>query len=80
MTDEAVLIHGWDPNYYNSNLGKEVPKGEAWSHRQELIDLLGQNFELSYFNLLGFVNIEEPERSFNVEDFTDNFAVWVEKG
>lgn len=79
MSKEAVLIHGWDPNKYNSKVGENPPLDVAWNHRPVFIDQLGQYFDVEYYNLPGFAGQPEPNApSYNVEDFTDGFATWVE--
>jgi pimeloyl-ACP methyl ester carboxylesterase len=79
VNNKAVLVHGWDPNYYTSKIDQsEVNASIAWSHRQELINLLGEIYDLKYFNLPGFSGVEDPAKPFNVEDFTDYFASWLE--
>jgi len=80
MSKETLLIHGWDPQFYNSNIGENTTDGIAWSHRLELIRLLSKKYVLNYFNLPGFCGVSEPEKErFNVEDFTDYFANWIKK-
>lgn len=80
MNKEAVLIHGWDPRYYNRNVSKNGPESVAWNHRSKLIDLLEERFKLSYFNLPGFSGKPEPNKPyFEVEDFTDSFASWMKE-
>lgn len=76
MSNVAILIHGWNPDFYNSNLPADASENFAWSNHPEFIKLLADKFTLSYYNLPGFCGVEEPNRSFNVEDFTDQFAVW----
>lgn len=80
VNKEAVLIHGWDPRYYNRNVSRSGPESIAWSHRSKLIELLEKRFKLSYFNLPGFSGNPEPNKPyFEVENFTDSFALWMKK-
>lgn len=75
MTKEVLLIHGWDPRFYNRNLGENVPDEIAWSYRSELINLLSRDYKLRYFNLPGFCGVPEPEKKqYNIGDFTDRLA------
>lgn len=76
-----VLIHGWDPDYYNSKMSdKPVQEDIVWKHRSQLILSLGSSFNISYFNLPGFCGVPEPKKDyFDVEDFTNNFADWVKR-
>ena len=73
------MIHGWGTGSYNSNLDcREIYEGIAWSHRQELINLLEKKYSIRYFNLPGFCCVEEPQKqAFDLEDFSDNFAKWL---
>lgn len=75
---EMVLIHGWDPDYYNNRIGnRPIQEDIAWEHRNQLTSFLGSEFKLSYFNLPGFCGIPKPKKDyFDVEDFTNNFADW----
>ncbi len=74
---QAILIHGWDPKYYNKNIPGPIMADIAWSHRPELIKLLAKRFSLKYFNLPGFCGMPEPDKLyFEVEDFADYFAKW----
>lgn len=78
MSKEAILIHGWDPNYYNKNVAANSSENIAWSHRPDLIRLLSEHYDLEYFNLPGFAGVPEPkERYYDVEDFTDRLASWI---
>ncbi|CAN5296603.1 hypothetical protein BH10PAT1_BH10PAT1_2610 [soil metagenome] len=81
MSKEAILIHGWDPNYYNSKIkNQEINKGIAWSHRPELIRLLNQQYDLQYFNLPGFAGTPEPRTSYyDVENFSEKLAKYISK-
>jgi pimeloyl-ACP methyl ester carboxylesterase len=77
MNTEAILIHGWDPKYYNSKLSETPDEGLAWSHRPELVHLLSERFDLRYYNLPGFVgNSESEAKLFDVEDFAKSFKAW----
>lgn len=77
MSAEAILIHGWDPNYYNSKTPETQDESLAWSHRPELIGLLAERFNLRYYNLPGFVGNPEPAATlYDVEDFANSFGVW----
>ncbi len=80
MNKEVVLIHGWGTKNYNSNLVNEVgSENVAWKERRELIDKLEEKYVLKYFNLPGFCGVPEPEAdSFDLEDFADYFAKWLE--
>lgn len=73
---DIVLIHGWDPRYYNGNNlagGKDM----AWASREEFIKKLKNKYNLEYYNLPGFCNNKEPNKKyFDVEDFADSFAKW----
>lgn len=74
MKNEAILVHGWDPNYYNSKLPPATEE-TGWSHRNELIRSLEKQFRIKYIGLPGFCGVPEPVAdSFNVEDFADYFA------
>lgn len=43
MVNEAVLIHGWDHNYYTSKIGQsETDSSIAWYHRQHHVAELSQ--------------------------------------
>lgn len=78
MKDEAILIHGWDPNYYNSQVEDKDSESIAWSHRSEFTNQLEEQFDLNYYNLPGFCGVAEPEaEKFDVENFTDGFAEWL---
>ncbi len=80
MSKETLLIHGWDPQFYNNNVGENATDDIAWRHRPDLIRLLSKKYSLNYFNLPGFCGVPEPDKEeFNVEDFTDSFADWIEK-
>ncbi len=74
------MIHGWGTKSYNSNIeDNEVYDGIAWKHRHELIGCLERKYSLKYFNLPGFCGVAEPHQpSFNLEDFADYFAKWLE--
>ena len=77
MNTEAILIHGWDPKYYNSKTPETQDESLAWSHRPELVNLLSERFDLRYYNLPGFVGKPEPETEFyDIEDFANSFKVW----
>lgn len=75
----VVLVHGWDPKYYNNNLTSKVPDYVAWSKRKELLELLKNKFELRFFNLPGFCNTKTPIKSsiYNVEDFSSSLDSWL---
>ena len=80
MSREAVLIHGWNPDCYNTNLKGYVADSIAWKERASLINTLGRNFSLRFFNLPGFCGVPEPkEKYFDIEDFSSNFATWIKK-
>ncbi len=77
MKADAVLIHGWDPNYYNAKVGENAPTEVAWSHRPELVRLLSERFEVSFYNLPGFAGTPEPQiASYDVENFAQEYAEW----
>lgn len=77
MSDEAILIHGWNPDLYTENTPKDSDENFGWSKQSELTDLLSTRFNLNYYNLPGFCGTSEPTSDkFNVEDFADNFAEW----
>lgn len=79
MSREAVLIHGWDPQYYTNNLSGSQPENIAWSRRGRFIELLQQRFITRYYNLPGFCGRQAPDQSaFNIEDFTDDFYHWIQ--
>lgn len=80
MPSEAILIHGWDPQFYNVNVTDNPPENIAWEHRSGLLNLLSQEFDLGYYNLPGFCSICEPnEGLYDVEDFARNFGEWTEQ-
>ena len=75
---EALLVHGWDPRFYNTKLSSDVESGIAWKDRSGLIKLLNQKYDVRYFNLPGFCGAPEPTKNkFDVEDFTDYLANWI---
>ncbi|MBI3397434.1 alpha/beta hydrolase [Candidatus Woesebacteria bacterium] len=77
MNKEAILIHGWDPDMYNSKiLSKNV--AFAWHHRGEFIKELKTQFNLNFYNLPGFVGKPEPDaKSWDIEDYAKDLASWV---
>lgn len=79
MNKEIVMVHGWGTGNYNSNLDCEKAREDiAWSQRREFINLLQEQYRLSFFNLPGFCCVEEPKKEFfDVEDFSDHFAKWL---
>jgi pimeloyl-ACP methyl ester carboxylesterase len=80
MKKELVLIHGWDPRYYNYKLPGSSPENITWQHRKSLIELLSREFVLRYFNLPGFGGTPEPnEPAYEVEDFTQSFSKWMQR-
>lgn len=78
MSKELTLVHGWDPNYYNNMLNSAPTENMAWSHRTKLLQLLESHFDLKYYNLPGFCGEPEPDTPYDVEDFTDSFATWMQ--
>ncbi len=77
MQSKAILIHGWDLNYYNSKIPENTGEGIAWSHRSALIEGLSQNFDINYYNLPGFAGNPEPDaKLYDVENFAKNFSKW----
>lgn len=80
MNKEIVLIHGWGTENYNSNLDCDrINEGVAWEKRSELINLLQRKYHLRYFNLPGFCCVPEPnEPFFDIEDFSDSLAKWLD--
>lgn len=77
MSPEIMLVHGWDPDYYNKTVESKRDQAMAWSHRPELINLLSQRYTLKYCNLPGFCGVNEPDKpSFAVEDFADYLEDW----
>ena len=77
---EAVLIHGWDPRQYNQALSPGAGPESAWSHRKEFVELMKQRFDVRYFGLPGFDGVPEPDVTrYEVEDFADSFAKWMEE-
>lgn len=80
MSNEAVLIHGWDPQFYNGNVTANPSETVAWERRPELLKLLSQDFDLGYYNLPGFSGVAEPvEDRYDVEDFAKSFGEWADK-
>jgi pimeloyl-ACP methyl ester carboxylesterase len=80
MENEAVLIHGWDPEFYNSNVKPHEEDSIAWKKRTRLLNLLRRNFTLKFYDLPGFCGVPEPgKKSFNIEDFSDSFALWLKR-
>lgn len=79
MKKVAVLVHGWDPKYYNNNLSTKVTSDIAWSHRKRLVKLLRSEFQVKFFNLPGFCNTQTPNKtkSYNLEDFTRSLDKWL---
>lgn len=67
------MVHGWGTRNYNSNLDLgSIDESVAWSHRQDFINLLREQYSLRFFNLPGFCGVGEPEeKSFDLEDFSD---------
>jgi len=77
MLSDAILIHGWDPNFYNSKIKNGSPDGIAWSHRSEFIEELSKRYNLKYYNLPGFAGTPEPDmKEYDVEDYSKDFAKW----
>ncbi len=75
----AVLVHGWDPKYYNNNLAEKVDSSIAWSSRKKLIKLLQTNYDIKFYNLPGFCNTKIPTKKsvYDVEDFTNSLDAWL---
>lgn len=79
MRDEAVLIHGWNPDLYNANVPENSDESIGWSKQSALVGLLSERFNLNYYNLPGFCGQNEPAvNHYDVEDFADEFARWKE--
>lgn len=77
MKPTAILIHGWDPDFYNSKINPNTRDSIAWSKRTEFISQLEKQYYLTYFNLPGFCGIPEPGTpKFDIEEFTDYFVNW----
>ncbi|MBI5358591.1 alpha/beta hydrolase [Candidatus Amesbacteria bacterium] len=80
MKQEAILVHGWDPRFYNNQIKEPISTGMAWSHRPELIKRLREKYNICCYNLPGFCGIKEPNKDkFSVEDFVQDFFEWKEK-
>jgi pimeloyl-ACP methyl ester carboxylesterase len=75
------MIHGWGTKSYNGNLDSEkVREDFAWSSKIELVNLLKEKYNVHFFNLPGFCSVPEPQKNFfDVEDFTDYFAIWLKE-
>lgn len=75
----AVLVHGWDPKYYNNNLPSQVASDIAWSSRRKLIKQLQISLDVRFYNLPGFCHTKIPTKkpAYNVEDFTSSLDTWL---
>ncbi len=77
MSNEAILVHGWNTDLYTKNAPEDFDKNFGWSKQPELTRLLSTRFSLNYYTLPGFCGTSEPPSDrFDVEDFADNFGEW----
>lgn len=80
MSNEAILIHGWNPDLYNSNLQINNGEGVAWEEQPVFTRLLQMNFDLAYYNHPGFCGVPEPaEKYYDLDAFTEKFSDWKNK-
>lgn len=64
---KIMLIHGWGYAYYTKNCDG---KTDAWHNRRALADALESEYNVKYVTLPGFCGQPEPNRPWNLDDFT----------
>lgn len=71
---QVALIHGWGHTIYTSSGCKN-----AWDGRNAFIEKLSENFKIVTPNLPGFCGQSEPNKPWDIENFSDYFEEYINK-